>query len=190
MNIATLFFHLPFGLRRSAQRSRTPHANPTPLMNKKTLQRLLDAAVTAHKTGQHQEAERLYAQVRQGAPRLFDGWYLSGVLAVHGDRPADAVPFLTQALQLDKNSAETRLFLGMALADLGRYAEAVKPLRSALEKLPDHPAAWENLAKSLAATGRSSEADECLRRVLAMQPDRADVREKLAGAAVPVALAS
>lgn len=191
MNLATLFFHLPFGLRRSAPRRRTAHARPSPLMNKKTLQRTLDAAVTAHKSGQHQEAERLYALVREGAPRLFDGWYLSGVLAVHADRPADAVPFLTHALQIDKSSAETRLFLGMALADLQRYAEAVKPLRSALEKLPDHPAAWENLAKSLAATGRSAEADECLRRVLAMQPDRADVREKLAAAAAtPVALAS
>lgn len=188
MNIATLFFHLPFGMRRSTRRRRTPPVQPHPLMNKKTLQRTLDAAVTAHKSGQHAEAERLYAQVRQGAPRLFDGWYLSGVLAVHEDRPADAVPFLTQALQLDKSSAETRLFLGMALADLGRFAEAVKPLRAALEKLPDHPEAWENLANSLAATGRPSEANECLRRVLAMQPHRVDVREKLA--AVPVALAS
>lgn len=191
MHIATLFFHLPFGLRRSAPRRRSAHATASPLMNKKTLLRTLDAAVTAHKSGQHQEAERLYAQVREGAPRLFDGWYLSGVLAVHADRPADAVPFLLHALQLDKSSAETRLFLGMALADLERYAEAVKPLRSALEKLPDHPAAWENLAKSLAATGRPAEADECLRRVLAMQPHRADVREKLAAAAAtPVALAS
>ncbi len=189
MNLATLFFHLPFGLSRSSRCARAPHVNPRPLMNKKTLLRTLDSAVTAHKSGQHQEAERLYAQVRQGAPRLFDGWYLSGVLAVHADRPADAVPFLTQALQLDKGSAEGRLFLGMALADLGRYAEAVKPLRSALEKLPEHPEAWENLAKALAATGRPSEADECLRRVLAMQPHRSDVREKLA-AAVPVALAS
>ena len=192
MNIAALFFHLPFALSRSSRPNHTltAHAHLPRLMNKKTLQRTLHAAVTAHKSGQHQEAERLYAQVREGAPRLFDGWYLSGVLAVHTDRPAEAVPFLIHALQLDKTSAETRLFLGMALADLGRYAEAVKPLRSALDKLPEHPAAWENLAKSLAATGRASEADECLRQVLAMQPHRSDVREKLASVATPVALAS
>lgn len=139
-------------------------------MNKKTLGRLLDTALVHHKAGRHAEADVLYAQVREAAPRLFDGWFLSGALAIHADRPADAVPLLTRALQIESGSSKARLFLGMALADLGRYAEAEKPLRAALQKHPDHPEAWENLANCLMELGRPTEADECQRRVSALRP--------------------
>ena len=142
-------------------------------MNKKTLDRTLDTAVAHHKAGEHADAARLYAQVCRAAPRLFDGWYLSGTLALHRDQPAEAVPLLTRALQLDAKSSKCRLFLGMALADCGRYAEAEKPLRSALEKHPDQPEAWENLAKTLTELGRASEAEECLRQVELHRPTTA-----------------
>jgi tetratricopeptide (TPR) repeat protein len=142
-------------------------------MNKKTLGRLLDTALAHHKAGRHAEAALLYGQVREAAPRLFDGWYLAGALAIHADLPKDAVPLLTRALQIEPGSSKCRLFLGMALADLGRYAEAEKLLRSALQKHPDHPEAWANLAKVLVELGRPVEADECLRRVSALRPSRA-----------------
>jgi tetratricopeptide (TPR) repeat protein len=149
-------------------------------MNSKKLQRSLEAAVALQNAGQFDEAERYYAQVRRSAPKLFDGWYLSGTLAFQrGGHLEEAVDYLTRALRLSAGSSRCKLFLGMALADLGRYAEAEKPLRSALEKHPNHPEAWENLADTLSALGRPTEAADCLRRVLADQPDRADIRERL-----------
>jgi predicted Zn-dependent protease len=135
-------------------------------MNKKAIGRTLDAALALHKAHQHAEAAPLYAQVCQAAPKLFDGWFLAGTLALHDDRPADAVPLLTRAMRIDPTSSKCRLFLGMALADSGNFADAEKPLRAGLEKYPDHPAAWANLAKTLTELGRPSEAAECRERVL------------------------
>jgi tetratricopeptide (TPR) repeat protein len=149
-------------------------------MNKKTLGRLLDTALAHHKSGRHAEAESLYAQIHTAAPRLFDGWYLAGTLEVNRDRPEAAIPLLQRALRLSPGSTQCKLFLGMALADTGRFAEAEKPLRAGLGAHPGYSEAWENLAAVLCALERSTEATECLRRVLALQPDRTDIQERLA----------
>lgn len=153
---------------------------PTPLMNKKTLQRTLETALEFHRSGQHDEAEKLYAQVRHGAPKLYDGWYLSGTLAFQrGGHLEEAVTYLTRAQRLDPQAAQCKLFLGMALADLGRHGEAEKSLRAAVQKLPNYPDAWQNLARCESALGRRSEAVESVQRALALAPDRADLREQL-----------
>jgi predicted Zn-dependent protease len=155
-------------------------------MNRKTLERTLQAAVDHHRAGRHAEAEALYAQCRASFPKVFDVWYLSGTLAVHRDQPDAAIPLLQRALRLSPASSQCKLFLGMALADTGRFAEAEKPLRAGLEKHPAYPEAWENLANSLCALDRVPEAVECLRRVLALQPDRAEIRERIDAMSLPV----
>lgn len=147
-------------------------------MNRKQLQRTLEAAIEHHKAGRHSEAEGLYRQACQSAPKVFDPWYLAGTLALHVGRLDDAVTLLTRALRIDPRAANAKLFLGMALADLRRYAEAEKPLRSALEKLPNYTDAWDNLATTLEALGRPAEAVDCLQKVLARQPDKADVHHR------------
>jgi predicted O-linked N-acetylglucosamine transferase (SPINDLY family) len=143
-------------------------------MNRKQLQRTLEAAIEHQKGGRHAEAERLYAQTRRSAPNVFDPWYLSGTLALHDGRLEDAVSFLTKALRLDGTAANAKLFLGMALADLKRYAEAEKPLRAALQKIPGYPDAWENMATTLRELGQPAEAAECLRKALELRPDRGE----------------
>ena len=150
-------------------------------MKFKTLQRTLAAGVALQQSGQFDEAERQYAQVRRSAPNLFDGWYLSGTLAFHrGGHLEAAVEFLQRALRIDPRAGSAKLFLGMALADLGRFAEAEQPLRAALLKLPGYAEAWDNLAKILAETGRSAEAGDCRRRALALPRDQAGRAEPFA----------
>jgi tetratricopeptide (TPR) repeat protein len=149
-------------------------------MNRKNIQRTLEAALAHHKAGELDQAERLYAEVCKAAPKLYDAWYLAGALAVHRDKPDAAVPLLTRALRISPGATQCKLFLGMALADLGRFQEAEKPLRSALEKHPGYPEAWENLANVMCALDRPSEAADCLLRLLELQPDRIEIRERLA----------
>lgn len=159
-------------------------------MNRKTLERTLDTALALHREGQLDEAGRLYAQVCHSFPKLYDGWYLAGALALHSGRLEDAVNFLTRALRLSPGSSQCKLFLGMALADLGRFAEAEKPLRSALEKHPNYPEAWENLANTLCALDRPTEAVDCLRRVLELQPGRTEISERLFALSAPATAAT
>lgn len=148
-------------------------------MNFKNLQRTLAEALEHHRAGRHEEAARLYASVRRAAPKVYDGWYLSGTLEVHRDRPEAAIPLLQQALRLSPTASQCKLFLGLALSDVGRFAEAEKPLRAGLEKHPNYAEAWENLANALIALERPAEAAEAFRRVLALQPGRDDVRERI-----------
>ena len=149
-------------------------------VNAKALQRTLDTAIALQRAGDFDPAERLYAQVRSSNPKLFDGWYLSGTAAFHrGGHLEQAIDFLTRALRLDPRSTQCKLFLGMALADAGRWAEAEKPLRAGIQKHPDYPEAWENLAEVLTQLGKVAEAEDCLREVLKRQPNRDDIRDRL-----------
>lgn len=154
-------------------------------MNRKQLQRTLETAIEHQKAGRHDEAEQLYRQACQAAPKLFDAWYLAGTLAVHTGRLEEAVDLLKRAVKLDPAAAPAKLFLGMALADLRRFAEAEKPLRAALQKLPNYPEAWENLALTVESLGRLAEAVEYRRRVVQQRPDDAEAHHRL-GTAVAV----
>ena len=149
-------------------------------MNRNKVLNLTDRALEAHKAGRIEEAAAIYKQVCQAAPRFFDAWYLAGALAFQrGGHLPEAVQLLSRALRLNPQSAECKLFLGMALVDSGRHAEAEKPLKAAVQKLPGYAEAWEGLANVACALGRPVEAVEHLRRVVAMLPDRADVRQRL-----------
>ena len=149
-------------------------------MNPKNLRGTLDAAIALQHGGKLEDAARIYAQACRSAPQVFDVWYLAGTLAFQQGRLTEAIDFLNRARRLDPNSAPCKLFLGMALADAGQHAEAEKPLRAALEKLPRQPDAWLNLARSLRALGRPvEEAITWLRRAAEFQPDRAETQEQL-----------
>lgn len=151
-----------------------------PLMNRKKILKTLDDALVHHRAGRIDEAAVLYAQVCRAAPRLFDGWYLAGALAFHrGGHLPEAIDHLTRAQRLDPRSSQCKLFLGMALADAGRLAEAEKPLMAAVQKLDGYPEAWENLANVHEALGRPAEAVDCLRRALALKPQRTELQQRL-----------
>jgi tetratricopeptide (TPR) repeat protein len=149
-------------------------------MNRKKIAQTLDRALAHHRAGEIDQAAALYIQVCRAAPRLFDGWYLAGALAFQrGGHLEQAIDYLSRAQRLDPRSNECKLFLGMALADAARYAEAEKPLTAALQKLEGYPEAWENLAGVYEALGRPAQAADCLHRVLALQPHRSEIRQRI-----------
>jgi protein O-GlcNAc transferase len=149
-------------------------------MNQRKLQQTIESALALHQRGDLDEAARLYAQARRNAPQAFDAWHLAGALEFQRGHTAEAIELLNRARQLDPKSAPCKLFLGMALADSGRFADAEKPLRAALEKLPDQPEAWLNLARTLRALGRpAADAVGCLRKAVQLEPNRAGTHEQL-----------
>ena len=108
-------------------------------MNHKQIIKTLEDALALHKSFQHDEAERLYARVRAAAPKNFDAWFLSGAMAFQrGGHLEQAVDLLQRARKIQPISVECRLFLGMALADSSRFAEAEPHLVWVLKKLPAH----------------------------------------------------
>jgi predicted O-linked N-acetylglucosamine transferase (SPINDLY family) len=149
-------------------------------MNHKQRTNLLEDALALHKAHQHDEAERIYAKVRRECPKDFDAWYLSGAMAFQrGGHLEEAVELLQKARKLNADSVECRMFLGMALADLSRHAEAAPHLVRALKKSPHMAEMWENLARCQRGMGLPHEALESLGKFAEIQPTNANAHELL-----------
>ena len=149
-------------------------------MNHKQRTNLLEEALRLHQAHEHDAAERIYAKVRHECPKDFDAWYLSGAMAFQrGGHLEEAVELLQKARKLNADSVECRMFLGMALADLGRHAEAEPHLVRALKKSPHMADMWENLARCQRAMGLPHEALESLGKFAQIQPTNANAHELL-----------
>ena len=149
-------------------------------MNHKQRTNLLEEALSLHQAHQHDEAELIYAKVRRECPKDFDAWYLSGAMAFQrGGHLEEAVELLQKARKLNADSVECRMFLGMALADLGRHTEAEPHLVRALKKSPHMAEMWENLARCQRALGLPHEALESLGKFAQIQPSNATAHELL-----------
>jgi len=149
-------------------------------MNQKQRTHFLEEALSLHRAQRHDEAERIYNRVRVECPRDFDAWFLSGAMAFQrGGHLEKAVELLEKARKLKSDSIECRMFLGMALADLGRFAEAEPHLTRALKKAPHQAEAWENLARCQRASGLWSDALESLGKFVSLQPANAAAHEQL-----------
>lgn len=149
-------------------------------MNHKNAVHTLEEALALHKSMRHDEAEKLYSRVRLAQPRNFDAWFLSGAMAFQrGGHLEEAVHLLTRARKLNPASLECRLFLGMALADLKRFAEAEPHLSAVLKKIPGQPEAWENLVHCRRANGDAGGAVEAARRLCELQSTSAQAHNLL-----------
>ena len=143
-------------------------------MSPAKLQSTLLAAVAHHRAGRLAEAEALYRQLRVVAPKHFDVWQLSGLVALQQSRPLEAVQFLTRALAIDRKSTVCELRLAVALIAAGRTADSEPHLRRVVAADPQHVEAWDKLAYVLKMQDRLTEAVACHERVAALKPDYAN----------------
>ena len=77
--------------------------------------------------------------------------------------------------------APARVNLGNALAQSGRFAEAIAEYETALRGWPDDAEAHFNLGNALLQTGRSAEAIAQYREALRIKPDFRPAQESLQG---------
>jgi tetratricopeptide (TPR) repeat protein/glycosyltransferase involved in cell wall biosynthesis len=149
-------------------------------MNHKERTNLLEKALELHKANSHDDAEKLYARVREACPRDFDAWFLSGAMAFQrGGHLEQAIELLKTARKLNPSSIECRMFLGMALADLGRHSEATPHLETTLKKFPHQTEVWKNLAKCKHSTGNLSGAREALEKLAQLETNNPASHEML-----------
>jgi Tfp pilus assembly protein PilF len=86
----------------------------------------------------------------------------------------------THTVAVTSDNMRARNNLGVALADHGRYVEAITNYREALRIQPVFPDAMNNLGNALAATGKPAEAEESYRAALRINPGYIDARTGLA----------
>ncbi|HYD69942.1 tetratricopeptide repeat protein [Azospirillum sp.] len=103
-----------------------------------TIEQALAIATAHHKAGRTAEAERIYREILERAPRQPDALHLLGVLALQGGRPDEAARLIGEAVAAD---GETPLFhanLGHALHAGGRHGEAALSFARALVRTLRH----------------------------------------------------
>jgi tetratricopeptide (TPR) repeat protein len=110
--------------------------------------------------------------------------YEAGMAALYEDNYSGASTALTGALEQrqqklnsdsprapsdQKNVADAAFFLGTALFQQGRYAQAADAFRTALNFRPNDPQVLSNLAVSLTYAAQYKEAEQVFRQILATQ---------------------
>jgi tetratricopeptide (TPR) repeat protein len=89
-------------------------------------------AVAFHRQGRVREAEPLYRAVLEMEPRHFDSLYSLGLIRLQQNGFEDAAKLFRRAVKVKKASAEAHYCCALALAGLGRLAEAIRRYENAL----------------------------------------------------------
>lgn len=125
------------------------------------------------RSGRYQEALSRMRQLAEAWPRQLRVLLELGLtLSIWGRAPAEALPWFERALELAPGHASTQLHRALALARLGRHAEAVAGF-DALEAVGFRKALVLHMkrAESLEVLGRHAEAERDWTLALAEDPD-------------------
>jgi tetratricopeptide (TPR) repeat protein len=93
-----------------------------------------------------------------------------------------AIDLAQQSLKIDPSSAEARYYLGLALFDSGKRAEAIKELEQVVASGQGTPDAYLSLGTVYVDAGRFDDAVKTLARGTSIAPSRADLHIQLARA--------
>ena len=133
--------------------------------------------------GRHPEAESEFMQALQvklgptDAKDLFAN--LAGSLIAQG-KLTEAIPQLTQAIELDPSRVDLRHQLALAYGRVGRTDDAIASWREALKINPQFEDAYLGLGVLLASRGKNDEARQALTELLRINPNRKDAQQALA----------
>ena len=100
------------------------------------------------------------------------------------NRPADARPWLEFALHRDSRNSEAAIALAETLHDLDESARAVEILQNAIERNPDNPLLWEEIASLYCLLGNWDTATRCFLKSEEIAPYRYERLLKWADALV------
>jgi tetratricopeptide (TPR) repeat protein len=132
------------------------------------------------RAGRFREAVGWYRRLLEKHPddaaALNEAGYLC---ADEGIELPQALAWTSRAVELDPDNAAYQDSYGWTLYRLGRFQEAVEPLRKAAGLDPREPLLRIHLAKALHSAGRREEGRQLLRELLVDQPNERQARELL-----------
>jgi Tfp pilus assembly protein PilF len=96
-----------------------------------------------------------------------------GQILVAMNRPAEAAPFLEQAVEAEPFSITARFDLAVAYARSGKLQEAVEQYQALMQSDAADMRVQHNLGLALRQLGRNAEAAAAFERATAVAPDRA-----------------
>ncbi|MEA2695834.1 MAG: hypothetical protein QOI66_105 [Myxococcales bacterium] len=118
-------------------------------------ERLLYDGLRQQQSGHADEARRLFAEATRAEPRFYLPWlFLGGAES----EPAQALPALRRALQLNPRSCNAAFLIGVQQQAAGALAEATQAFLHCRDLAPTFGAAQMRLGEMAEATGRLAEA--------------------------------
>ena len=125
-------------------------------------------------------AEEIFRSLVAAHPGLHAAWNALSVVAVRAGMPEVAAAHARQALALERRNPVYLNNLGVALGEMGDFAEAEAQLRRALKLRPVYPEGLFNLGKVLHKQGRLDDALRAYERAYAMDREFPGLRLALA----------
>ena len=138
------------------------------------LHRKLQQALSLHRAGRLDDAERFYREVLLQAPAQPDALHFLGVIEGQRGRHGAALSFMDRAIAANPRQPAVLYNRANLLRELGRLKEALSSYDAALAIKSDNLAALNNRGAVLDQLGRYEEAIASFDRVLALKPDHAD----------------
>jgi tetratricopeptide (TPR) repeat protein len=106
--------------------------------------------------------------------------YYKGDLLLRLNRQKEAEAALQKSIELDANSAESRIAMGLLRGRQNRPAEAKELFQRAIELDPRNYLGHYYYARQLSREGKVEEAVKSYRQALALRPDMANINAELA----------
>src|SRR5262249_42745589 len=103
-----------------------------------------------------------------------------GQLAMQLESPSLAAAFFNQAVLSAPNTPKPLEDMGLALAMMGRYPEAISNFQRAIALDPTNPGTQLNVAVAYAESGRIADARAHAEEALRLKPDYPKARQFLA----------
>jgi tetratricopeptide (TPR) repeat protein len=165
------------------------------------VERLIAAALHAHRTGRLIDAEQCYHRVLSLDGDNVLALHHLGIIGLQTGRPKYAVEKIGKAIARDRANAELRYNMAIACEACGLTSDAIANYNEAIRLKPDYVEALTNLGNALQGAGQLAEAANCYERALVFKPGHADLhynlgnvlsqqrRDELAAAAFERALA-
>ena len=105
--------------------------------------------------------------------------YVGYMYAEKGINLDEAVKLISTALDLEPDNGYFIDSLGWALYQQGRYAEALRELKRAVEKAKEDPVIFEHLGDALTKNGLYEDAVVAWEKSLSLDPNADAVKKKL-----------
>jgi len=139
-----------------------------------------DLARALAATGNRAGALQILQGVKPQNPKDAESWDALGQLAMDLQSPSLAAAFFNQAIAAAPSTPKPMQDMGLALAMMGRYPEAISNFQHALALDPTDPGTHLNLAVAYAETGRIADARTHAQEALRRNPDYKKARQFLA----------
>jgi predicted O-linked N-acetylglucosamine transferase (SPINDLY family) len=135
------------------------------------LQQRLVAALTLHRKGELDHAEKLYRDIIEKWPDSFDARYLLGIALSGRGATDEGIALLRGALAIDSNRPDAHMTLARAHLANKDYPSALESLARVIEMRSELSEAWLLRGNILLTTGRPEESVQSYERVIQLQPD-------------------